>query len=79
MKHTHEISSTVNLSTKSNHSASTNVLLVSFYTAQATGFFTRKFCARKADVNNYHDKNMFRYERVTSTGKLNIVAEIAFC
>ena len=41
---------------KSNHSASTNVLLAIF-TAQATGFFSRKLCTREANDNNYHDKN----------------------
>ena len=44
------------LGTKSNHSASTNVLLPSF-TAQATGFFIWKSDPREADDDNYRDYN----------------------
>ena len=61
IKRAHKIS-TVNfrhsshLGTKSNYSGSTNVLLPSF-TAQALGFFIRKFAPRQADDDNYHDKN----------------------
>ena len=47
---------TQNFITKSNHSASTNVLLASF-TAQATGFFTRKFCTTEAEHKNYDHKD----------------------
>ena len=47
---------TQNFITKSNHSASTKVLLPSF-TAQATGFFTRKFCTTEAEHKNYDHKD----------------------
>ena len=85
IKRAHKIS-TVNfrhsshLGTKSNYTGSTNVLLPSF-TAQALGFFIRKFAPRQADDDNYHDKStslMFCYERVNSTSKFTIVAEIVY-
>ena len=65
IKRAHKIS-TVNfchsshLGTKSNYSGSTNVLLPSF-TAQALGFFIRKFAPRQADDDNYHDKSTSLY------------------
>ena len=65
IKRAHKIS-TVNfrhsshLGTKSNYSGSTNVLLPSF-TAQALGFFIRKFAPRQADDDNYHNKSTSLY------------------
>ena len=65
IKRAHKIS-TVNfrhsshLGTKSNYSGSTNVLLPSF-TAQAFGFFIRKFAPRQADDDKYHDKSTSLY------------------
>ena len=83
IKRAHKIS-TVNfrdsshLGTKSNYSGSTNVLLPRF-TAQALGFFIRKFAPRHADDDNYHDKSTSLFVLlVNSTRKFSIVAEIVF-
>ena len=67
-----------NLGTKSNHSASTNVLLPSF-TVQATGFSSGNLPLERPKTTTTATITqvfMFRYEHVNSTRKFTIVAAI---
>ena len=85
IKRAHKISTgnlrhSSHLGTKSNYSGSTNVLLPSF-TAQATGFSSGNFPLDRPTTTTTTIKAqvfMFCYERVNSTRKFTIVAEIFF-